>query len=104
MSEPLSDIENSDQTRSATLARSVERSLKSVERRLRYISPMFRGAVLRAMMGKAHPRGAIKAMCVCCVGEPVKPGIRECGDRACPLWHCRPYQKDDEDENETPQA
>ena len=56
-----------------------------------------RGESVRSLFRKcflksANPRQCIKAFCLDCMGED-KSAIGECGDRCCPLWHYRPYQK-----------
>lgn len=48
--------------------------------------------VKRAWLGKCSPRQAIKAQCLDCVGED-RQAVADCGDRCCPLWQFRPYQK-----------
>jgi hypothetical protein len=42
--------------------------------------------------GKCSPRQAIKANCLDCQGLD-RAGVATCGDRCCPLWHFRPFQK-----------
>jgi len=46
----------------------------------------------RCFLRSSTPRACIKAFCLDCCGED-KLAIRECGDRCCPLWHFRPYQR-----------
>ena len=44
-----------------------------------------------AFSGSASPRGAIKAMCLTCVGYDRK-AVRDCTGYSCPLWAYRPFQ------------
>jgi hypothetical protein len=53
----------------------------------------------RARLGTAPPRGAIKAFCLTCVGY-VRKDVTNCTARACPLYAYRPYQTDDEAEEQ----
>ena len=46
----------------------------------------------KCFLKSAKPKQAIKAFCLDCMVED-KSAIGECGDRCCPLWHFRPYQK-----------
>jgi hypothetical protein len=62
-----------------------------VDRLARWKMPN-RVLVRRAWLGKCSPRQAIKANCLDCVNEECKE-IAECGDRCCPLWRFRPYQR-----------
>lgn len=50
-----------------------------------------KGALERAFSGEASPRGAIKAMCLTCVGYD-RSAITNCTGFACPLWAYRPFQ------------
>lgn len=59
-----------------------------------------RGILAKAYRGTASPRSAIKAMCLQCVGY-VRRDVTECSAEACPLWGYRPYQKGDEDEEDS---
>ena len=52
----------------------------------------FQPMLKRAWKGKCPPRTAIKLMCLDCVGED-KQAVADCGDRCCPIWMFRPYQK-----------
>ena len=52
---------------------------------------MYRGTLNKAFTGKASPRGAIKAMCLSCVGFLPKE-VRACTGYTCPLWSYRPFQ------------
>ena len=49
-----------------------------------------KGALGRAFSGEASPRGAIKAMCLTCVGYE-RAAITNCSAFACPLWAYRPF-------------
>jgi hypothetical protein len=49
-------------------------------------------AVKRSWQGVCSPRAAIKVQCLDCCGEDER-AITECGDRCCPLWHFRPFQR-----------
>ena len=51
-----------------------------------------RGTLRRAFSGSASPRGAIKAMCLACVGYD-RNSIKNCTGWSCPLWQYRPYQE-----------
>ncbi len=53
--------------------------------------PMYHAATQRAIDGVASPRGAIKAMCLHCMGY-VRSAITDCSTRRCPLYRYRPYQ------------
>lgn len=48
--------------------------------------------IKRCWQSKASPRAAIKAQCLDCCGEDLA-AIAQCGDRCCPLWRYRPYQR-----------
>lgn len=49
-------------------------------------------ALLAAWAGKCSPRAAIKLQCLDFCGEDVQ-SVADCGDRCCPLWKFRPFQK-----------
>lgn len=51
-----------------------------------------RRAVERSWRGVCSPRTAIKLQCLDCCGEDER-AITECGDRCCPLWRFRPFQR-----------
>jgi hypothetical protein len=55
-------------------------------------SPKRQNLVKRCFSGGATRATAIKLMCLDCCGEDVSV-VRECGDRCCPLWHFRPFQR-----------
>jgi hypothetical protein len=55
------------------------------------------GTLARAFSGSASPRGAIKGMCLACVGFD-RQEITNCTGYSCPLWLYRPFQRDDEPE------
>jgi hypothetical protein len=48
-------------------------------------------SLTRAFSGDSSPRGAIKAMCLCCVGFE-RTAITNCTGYSCPLWKYRPFQ------------
>jgi hypothetical protein len=56
-----------------------------------------------AFSGAASPRGAIKAMCLCCTGYD-RSAVRNCTGWTCPLWAYQPYQGADPDETRDPTA
>lgn len=56
-----------------------------------------RGILTRAFAGESSPRGAVKAMCLCCTGYQ-RETIAGCTGYSCPLWHYRPYQAEEADE------
>ena len=66
------------------------RSVKRLEA-IRKDAPSLVRLFDRAMAGKCCPRTAIKAQCLDCQGLD-REGVRNCGDRACPLWKFRPFQ------------
>lgn len=51
-----------------------------------------RPLILRVWSGSASPRSAIKGFCLDCMGED-RQAVADCGDRCCPLWRYRPFQK-----------
>jgi hypothetical protein len=55
-------------------------------------APSLVGLFERAMSGRCSPRVAIKAQCLDCQGLD-RQGVATCGDRCCPLWHFRPFQR-----------
>ena len=61
-------------------------------KRLGQWSQKRRDLIKRAWRGVCSPRMAIRLQCLECVGEDVS-AITECGDRCCPLWKFRPFQK-----------
>jgi hypothetical protein len=67
------------------------------QRRIATAPPLSRAIIQRAIQGTAFPRGAIKAMCLECLGFDRK-GITECTGYACPLWRYRPFQPDAQSE------
>lgn len=69
----------------------VPRSVQRLEA-LRRDAPSLVGLFERAMAGRCSPRMAIKAQCLDCQGLD-REGVRSCGDRCCPLWHFRPFQR-----------
>ena len=55
--------------------------------------PMYRAGLVRALVGEASPKQAIRAHCAQCVGwEEVAKSVGECRSFACALWTHRPYQ------------
>ncbi len=62
-----------------------------VKQRVSECLPMYKGTMQKAYDGKASPRGAIKAMCLHCVGYQ-RADITACTGFSCPLWQYRPYQ------------
>lgn len=62
----------------------------------------YRGLFLRAHSKMCSPRQIIKANCQFCVGyEDTVSRIRDCSVWKCPLISVRPYQSQDETEDET---
>lgn len=60
------------------------------------------GLFRKVLGGKANKSMCIKAQCLDCQGFDTM-GIRECGDRCCPLWNHRPFQaKRTKDKTEKP--
>lgn len=53
--------------------------------------PLYREAFMRAWSGKASPLGAIKAMCLHCMGG-ARLDVASCTSESCPLWCYRPYR------------
>ena len=51
----------------------------------------YRPLYLKAVLGKASPRNAIKAQCLECIGWERRE-VAACTAEACPLWAYRPYQ------------
>jgi hypothetical protein len=51
-----------------------------------------RNMIKRLWAGKGGRKLAINMQCLDCQGEDVD-GVRTCGDRCCPLWHFRPFQR-----------
>jgi hypothetical protein len=68
----------------------MDRSAKVVEF-LEKTPVLYRPALERAFIGKASPRGAIKAMCLSCACF-VREEITHCQVTLCPLHAYRPYQ------------
>lgn len=64
-----------------------------IHRRVDEVPPLYRAGFLRAVAGKASPRGAIKAFCLECVGWS-RADVRACTAPACPLYPYRPFQGD----------
>lgn len=59
----------------------------------------YQSLLTKALLGEATPGQAIKAHCQQCVGyEEVVVRVGDCGSKACPLWHHRPYQSAAEDD------
>lgn len=55
--------------------------------------PLYIGARIKAALGEASPRLAIKAKCEECVGyEQVKDRVGGCKSSSCPLWAYRPHR------------
>lgn len=71
--------------------------MDDLERRIAAVPRKHQGAYVKALQGKASPRGAIRAMCYSCVCWVRFDGgsdrIGGCGIRACPLWQYRPFRK-----------
>lgn len=61
------------------------------QRRLNAVPESAKGGFVRAITGLASPRGAIKAMCLECMGY-LRPAVRDCTAMACPLYAYRPFQ------------
>lgn len=61
-------------------------------KRLSQWLPSRQNAVKRLWSGKGGRKLAIHLQCLDCCGEDVD-AVRTCGDRCCPLWHFRPFQK-----------
>src|SRR5262249_25976159 len=61
-------------------------------KRLSHWGSRHQNLIKRSWAGKASPREAIKCQCLDCCGEDME-AITECGDRCCPLWAYRPYQR-----------
>jgi hypothetical protein len=61
-------------------------------KRLVQWKPINRERIAKCWLKKASPKAAIRCQCLDCMGEDVN-GIAQCGDRCCPLWHLRPYQR-----------
>ncbi len=61
----------------------------------------YKPLLTKALTNEASPRESIKAHCQQCVGwEEVKTRVGDCRSLACPLWHHRPYQgTENDDEN-----
>jgi hypothetical protein len=80
-------------TQDASYAPQVPGTLTPAQaKRLSGWGALHRGLIQRCWAGKASPREAIKAQCNDCVGED-RQAVAECGDRCCPLWRHRPYQR-----------
>jgi hypothetical protein len=55
---------------------------------------LYQDRLVKACLGVASPKVAIRAQCEQCVGwEEVKTRVGQCNVRACALWHFRPYQE-----------
>lgn len=52
---------------------------------------LYRDAYIRAWRGEASPLGAIKAMCLHCMGG-ARLEVASCTSESCPLWCYRPYR------------
>ena len=52
-----------------------------------------RKGYLRAAVGTASPRAAIKAYCLECMGY-IRAEVTQCTGEACPLFLYRPFQSD----------
>jgi hypothetical protein len=50
------------------------------------------GLFKRVYEGTATRQQCVKAMCLDCVGFR-SAAVRDCGDRLCPLWKFRPFQR-----------
>ena len=62
-----------------------------VERRARDTPETCRLGYVRAAVGIASPRAAIKAFCLACVGWDRK-AVAQCTALACPLYANRPFR------------
>jgi hypothetical protein len=65
-----------------------QRRLEIIQRDKPSLAPLFE----RVYAGKAAFLECIEAQCLDCVGLD-KAEVASCGDRCCPLWHVRPYRK-----------
>ena len=61
-------------------------------RRLAQWLPSRRNMLKRLWAGKGGRKLAINMQCLDCCGEDVE-SVRNCGDKCCPLWHFRPFQR-----------
>lgn len=87
------DGSNSSLKRSSDLGMPLDTALSpSQVKRLNQWGITRRNGVKRAWSGHCSPRHAIKMQCLDCQGED-EQGIADCGDRCCPLWHFRPFQR-----------
>ena len=64
-------------------------SHKLQDKELEACSALYKGVMERAYAGKSSPRGAIKAMCLYCVGY-IRSDVQNCTSYACPLHAYRP--------------
>lgn len=76
-----------------------ERIQEARTRRIAQTSPMYQGVMRKALEGSASPRAAIRAMCLHCVGDK-RLDVTSCTAYACPLYAYRPYQTEDEGDDE----
>lgn len=65
----------------------------AVLRRAAQVPESARTLYLRAVLGQASPRQAIKSHCLECACCD-RAAIAECSGLACPLWTYRPFQPD----------
>lgn len=75
------------------LRQSVDPTRKpQVERRVQQMPVSSVKRYLRAINGKASPKGAIAAHCMECMGWD-REAVKGCTGLACPLWAYRPFRK-----------
>jgi hypothetical protein len=64
---------------------------QQIEERRAIVPKCFRGIYDKAVRGRSL-RAAVNATCLECVCWATK-AVRDCSDKACPLYAVRPYQK-----------
>lgn len=101
---PLPPAERLERTKEEFQRRisKLERSeRKSAIGKLLKVPSLYRGRLLKALVGEASPKQAIAAQCHQCVGwEDVKTRVGECKSSLCALWCHRPHQKGSKDGEE----
>ena len=69
---------------------------KSAQRVFESAPVKYKKLLAKVLCGEANRTEAVKAHCQQCVGwEDTIRRVRDCGSRACAVWHHRPYQAEE---------
>ncbi len=90
---PAEAIAKNRERRSARFTRLLEQVPERTKKIVSNIPSSYLDRYLRARLGEASPRLAIRAKCEeCCGYEEVKLRVGDCTSYSCPIWMYRPYQ------------